>query len=1141
MRVFDLRTPHVFLSHTNEAVAGKAEMRNCGMAVRPRRLVTTNLHGERRHLRFEQLEDRRLLSLSHLYTFNDGLANDWIGSAHATLFNGATIAGGQLILANGNLTSGAAGVQHARLGTNALPSGDATIAVWFTANNLPAGARLFDIGTQFAGAGEANIALVPDAGAASSLAQLRPTGVAEIAVGGTEVDDGLEYMATLVIDTGAGLFRLYLDGAEAASAPLDGATASSVNDAIAFVGRSLTGADPAFTGSINELRIYDHAQSAAEIAADATSGPSTLTKSPLVRQMEYLDRGTVVVRRSSTEAYVGWRLLGTDPTGIAFNVYRSAGGATAVKLNASPITASTNYVDSTANFNVSNAYFVRSIFDGVEHDAIQTFTLAALAPVQQYLNVPIQPPPGATIQLPPGVAGDPGSHSYTYTANDTSVGDLDGDGQYEIILKWDPFNPEDVDDPDNTPPRVGEGSSKDNSQSGFTGNVFVDAYKLDGTRLWRIDLGRNIRAGAHYTQLSVYDLDGDGKAEVVLKTAPGTIDGKGYKIFLGTDNPDADYRNSSGYILSGPEYLTVFNGETGKATTTVPYQPARGSVTQWGDSYGNRVDRFTSGIAYLDGVHPSVIVGRGYYGPQSGGGQSRNEIAAYDFRDGQLTLRWTFKAGLNINGNINSNYIGQGAHSLTIGDVDGDGNDEIIYGAAAIDDNGLGLYSTGLGHGDALHLSDMDPNRPGLEVFMVHESPGSYQSGGRNAGGEFRDARTGQLIFQIPATNDVGRGVAADIDPNSPGCEMWALTTDPNGGPRYIYGAAGQQLYPMPSNMFTNFVVWWDADLTRELLDGTTISEWNSPGRSNFDLNPGQSGTQQFAPNASSNNGTKSTPALSADILGDWREEVIWRRSDNTALEIFTTSIVASNRLYTLMHDSQYRESIAAQNSAYNQPPHPSFFLGAGMAAPPTPQIYTVQYVPPVDGDFNGDHAVDATDYTIWRDTLGSTSDLRADGDGDEIIGPGDYDVWRLNFGAQGSGPIITNSTNSGSGSASGGGSTSTLEIVASNQLSSDTLTAGGASLDPFTDLIEGGPARPSLLAIRPTLATSSATSSTTETADLLFELLDAASEGAHPSATKIGDLPSDSTADAPQTVAVAWDTWSDLEGSPLRFGPPTA
>jgi rhamnogalacturonan endolyase len=951
-----------------------------------------------RRLRFERLEDRRLLSLTHLYTFNDGSANDWIGSAHGVLFNGATIQAGQLVLDNQGVTSGETSlVQYARLGADVLPADAATVEVWYTTAAGSEWARVFDIGNQIGGNGDSYLFFTPNSSLGDSRVALRPSGGDERLTTDSSTNDGVEHMAAVVVDTSAGLLRLYVDGSEVDTAALGGTSAGSVNDSLAYLGRSLSNIDAGFTGSINELRIYDHAHSAAEIATDAAAGPSAATKSPLVRQMEYLNRGIVAVRTGSTSAYVGWRLLGNDPANVAFNLYRTSGGGEPVKLNATPLVTTTDFVDSTVNFGVVNSYFVRPVIGGVEQDPSESFTLAVNLAIQQFLNVPLQRPPGATVQLPPGVSGDPGSHEYTYSANDASVGDLDGDGQYEIVLKWDPFNPEDVDDPDNDPPRVGEGSSKDNSQSGFTGNVLVDAYDFDGqgnsTLLWRIDLGRNIRAGAHYTQFMVYDLNGDGRAEVAMKTAPGTIDGEGNYVLLPGDDPNADYRNSAGYVLAGPEYLTVFDGLTGAALSTVPYVVPRHPLTQnptssqlnqvWGDGYGNRVDRFLAGVAYLDGVRPSLVMARGYY--------TRTTLAAWDFRDGQLTQRWLFDSDIGRGGGQPA-YEGQGDHSLSVADVDADGKDEIIYGAMVIDEDGTGLYSTGLGHGDALHVSDMDPSRPGLEVFNVHEDPGSYQ----NNGGEFRDARTGELLFGIPSTNDVGRGVAADIDPNSPGYEMWATT---NVGTRYIYSAAGQPLYPTPGNMFYNFVVWWDADLTRELLDGTTISEWNNPGRQNFDLNPGQGGTQQFAPNASSNNGSKSTPALSADILGDWREEVIWRRSDNTALMIFTTIIPATNRLYTLMHDPQYREAIAWQNVGYNQPPHPGFFLGAGMAAPPVPQIYTAQLLP---GDYNNDRVVDAADYSVWRDTLGSTIDLRADGDQNGTVGPEDYALWKQNFGTVG-------------------------------------------------------------------------------------------------------------------------------------------
>ena len=272
------------------------------------------------------------------------------------------------------------------------------------------------------------------------------------------------------------------------------------------------------------------------------------------------------------------------------------------------------------------------------------------------------------------------------------------------------------------------------------------------------------------------------------------------------DNPNADYRNSSGYVLAGPEYLTVFDGLTGAERSTVRYVVPRHPSTQnptgsqlddvWGDDYGNRVDRFLAGVAYLDGVHPSLVMTRGYY--------TRSTLTAWDFRDGELIQRWLFDTDAGRGGQ--PAYEGQGAHSLSIADVDADGKDEVIYGAMVVDDNGIGLYSTGLGHGDALHVSDMLPSRPGLEAFSVHESPSIYQ----NHGAEMRDARTGEILISVPANNDVGRGVAADIDPNSPGYEMWATTSDPNGLPRYVYSATGQKLYQTPGNMFYNFVVWWD-------------------------------------------------------------------------------------------------------------------------------------------------------------------------------------------------------------------------------------------------------------------------------------------------------------------------------------------
>ncbi len=592
------------------------------------------------------------------------------------------------------------------------------------------------------------------------------------------------------------------------------------------------------------------------------------TPSFAARQAEYLDRG-VVALPSGSGVLISWRMLGDDPGNISFNVYRNGS-----KITSSPVTNSTNYLDTTGT--TSAAYTVRAVINGTELAA----NPAKATWANPYLAVNLNRPNGGTT---------PSGEAYTYSPNDLSVGDLDGDGEYEIVVKWDPSN------------------AKDNSQSGYTGNVIVDAYEMNGTRLWRIDLGKNIRAGAHYTQFMVYDLDGDGKAEVAMKTAPGTRDAAG--TVQGGSNANTDYRNSGGYILTGPEYLTVFNGQTGVAMASTDYLPARGTVSSWGDGYGNRVDRFLAGIAYLDGTRPSLVMTRGYY--------TRAVLVAWDWRNGSLTRRWTFDSNTSGNGAA----AGQGAHSLTVGDVDQDGKDEIVYGAATINDNGTLMYSTGFGHGDALHLSDFIPSRPGLEVFMVHES---------NATGvDMHDAKTGQVIWSLPSGGaDVGRGVIMDIDPRTSGAESWASV----GGLNNPTG--GQIGTTKPAS--TNFAAWWDGDLLREQLNNTMIDKWNYSSNNSSRL------LTAYNYGAASNNSTKSTPGLSADLLGDWREEVIWRHENNSQLLIFSTPTPTTHKLRTLMHDTQYRTAIAWQNVAYNQPPHTGFFLGDGMATPAAPDLYFV-------------------------------------------------------------------------------------------------------------------------------------------------------------------------------------------------------
>ncbi len=540
------------------------------------------------------------------------------------------------------------------------------------------------------------------------------------------------------------------------------------------------------------------------------------------------------------------------PDGRIFDVYRNG-----EKVNKYPI---------------RNATFFQDIYKGTESvlytvKAIQSKTescyqLPSDAPAG-YLNIPLNRPENGTT---------PAGQSYFYAPNDASIGDVDGDGEYEIILKWDPSN------------------AHDNSHDGYTGEVYFDCYKLNGQHLWRINLGRNIRAGAHYTQFMVFDFDGDGKAEVVMKTADGTVDGKGKVI----GDAQADYRNEQGRILTGPEYLTVFNGLTGEAMQTIDYVPERGNLMDWGDNRGNRSDRFLACVAYLDGIHPSVVMCRGYY--------TRTVLAAYDWNGKELKERWIFDS----NHPGCEDYAGQGNHNLRVGDVDGDGCDEIIYGSCAIDHNGKGLYTTKMGHGDAIHLTHFDPSRKGLQVWDCHEN--------KRDGSTYRDAATGEILFQIKDSTDVGRCMAADIDPTQPGVEMWSLAS---GGIRNI---KGEVVKARVRGLSCNMAVWWDGDLLRELLDRNIVSKYN--------WKKGVCERIAIFEGALSNNGTKATPCLQGDIVGDWREEVLLRTADNTALRLYVSTIPTDYRFHTFLEDPVYRISIATQNVAYNQPTQPGFYFG---------------------------------------------------------------------------------------------------------------------------------------------------------------------------------------------------------------------
>ena len=592
------------------------------------------------------------------------------------------------------------------------------------------------------------------------------------------------------------------------------------------------------------------------------------------RQMERLSRG-VVVSNVGSGVLVSWRLLGTESPDTEFNLYRDG-----TKIASIGKTAGTNYLDKDGK--TTSKYTVAAVVNGKEQAAqgvsvVLDKTVSNSGKSFPYKTIKLEVPAAQTM---------PDGEKCTYTPNDMSAADLDGDGEYELILKWDPSN------------------AHDNSQTGYTGTVFIDAYKLDGTRLWRIDLGKNIRAGAHYTQFQVFDYDGDGKAEMIVKTADGTIDGTGKAI----GDKSKDYRSTAGTILDGPEYLTVFRGSDGGEITTIEYTPSR-NINQhvkgkngkgyWGDNYGNRCERYIAATAYLDGVHPSAIFIRGYY--------SASYVVAYDFDGKTLKQRWYHKSE-----DPGQGLYEQGNHNIAVGDIDGDGYDEIVFGGATLNHDGTLRYSTQLGHGDAGHLGDLDPDHPGMEFWDVHEHTDAQYT-------EEMRGKDGKVYWGTPQPSsggvDNGRGMAADIDSEYRGYEVWSAK---GGGMKTATGKA----IGSPS-VSTNFRIYFDGDVQDELLDGAYVTKFNSSSKKSEVYFDGSAALK-----AAGCNGTKNTPSLVADLFGDWREELVVRNeTDPTTMYIISTPVTSENRVYTLMHDATYRVAIAWQNTAYNQPPHLGYYL----------------------------------------------------------------------------------------------------------------------------------------------------------------------------------------------------------------------
>ena len=633
---------------------------------------------------------------------------------------------------------------------------------------------------------------------------------------------------------------------------------------------------------------------------------------------ERLNRGVVAFRTTPDSVCVQWRYLPCDPQDVSFEILRD--GKVIGRRTATESTFFKDYNPATA----ATVYQVRPVYkNGLLPTGFKAtdiillnglWTLPANAPIG-YLDIPLMP-----VTLPEG-----SPEGLTYNANDATMADLDGDGQMEIVLKWDPSN------------------SKDNSHSGLTAPTFLEALRLDGTSMWRVNLGRNIRSGAHYTPFIVADLDGDGCAELLVRTSDGTIDGTGAVLgdpnadhrrhpdttpYQANNNPNEQFRGPGwpnnmdrkaargGFIYKGPEWVTCFDGKTGRAISTVDYIPERGELRSWGDNYANRSDRFLAACGYLDGEHLSAIFCRGYY--------TRTGITAYDFDGQELTVRWAFDTDTPEW----RSYAGQGNHNLRVGDVDGDGCDEITYGSMALDHDGTGLYNTGFGHGDAMHLFAFFPNDDALQIWDCHEN--------KRDGSDFRDARTGKVLFQILSNKDVGRCMAADIDPNNPGLEMWSAAS---GG---ICNTRGEVI-DSTARIPINFGIWWDGDLLREFLDHETISKYRpTPARQGgkdseetltgtpYDFSGSKSCiTLMKMDDCAFNNGTKSNPALCADVLGDWREEVLTRTKDNRHLRLYITPIPTKYRFHTFLAEPVYRHSVVMQNVGYNQPTNVGFYFGA--------------------------------------------------------------------------------------------------------------------------------------------------------------------------------------------------------------------